>query len=287
MAETGTTALDVLIPEIWDLQVLDARYAEAQIMARFLNKSEKLKGFGDKIHVPIEPALAGGTVTAATGAFTSETWTYSEQVLTVDTWRHASIEVPDNAKQFSHTDVIKRLPNAAGKKLAEQIDEDLAGLHGDWTTDVIGSTQTPEAFQDKHIMEALFSFADNKIPKDGLSWMLAPEAYYFGIFTKDRWTSADQMGLPKSVLTTNFRFPIFGVPSYETPLLKKVGKVRKCFIAHKEALAAAIVIETKPETVRRTANLLLSTLVIVQNLYGVKTIRADHARVVNILAGKV
>jgi len=284
MPATDTTALDVIIPEVWDLAVLDARYAESQIMSRFLNKSEKVQNFGDIVHVPIEPVLTGGTVTAGTGAFTPETWTYTEAQITVNTWRHASIDVPDNANAFSHTDVTKRLPSAAGKLLAEQVDTDLAALHADWTTGPIGSTTDPVVFQDSLILQALFSLSNGKIPKSGLSWILSPEAFYLGLFTKDRWTSADQMGLPKSVLTTNFRFPIFGVPAYETPLLANVAGVRKCFVAHKEALATAISIDTKPETARRTSALILSTVVVVQNLYGVRTIRANHARVVNIKA---
>lgn len=287
MADTTTTSLAVLIPQLFDMQVLDARYAKAQIMPRFLNKSQLVSKFGNKVNIPIEPKLAGGTVNQTTGEFTPEAWTFTEVELDIDKWDHASVDVIDNAQAQSHTDTLKRLPSAAGKKLAEQVDIALADLHANWTTDPVGSIDNPTIFGDGMILEALFSLSDNDIPKENLSWILSSECYYLGIFTKERWTSADTTGLPKSVLQTNFRFPIFGIPAYETSLVRKVGNIKKCFIGHQEGLATALQVETKAETSRRTSALKLSTVVIVQNQYGIKTVRADHMRVLNVLAGKV
>lgn len=284
MAETTTTSLDVIIPEIWDLQVLDARYANAVIMNRFLNKSDKVAQYGDIVHIPITPKLAGGNVTASTGAFTPEEWILTEAQLTINTWRHASVDIPDNAKKLAHTDMLKKLAPEGGKLLAEQVDTDLAALHTNFTTSPVGSADNPVAFNDDHILEALFSLRNNDIPLDGLSWILSPEAFYLGLFKKDRWTSADSLGLPKSVLTTNFRYPILGVPAYESTLLANVNGVRKCFIGHKEGLATALAIQTKSEIARRTSDLRLSTVAVIQNFYGVITVRANHMRVVNIKA---
>lgn len=286
----STTELDVIIPEVWDTQILNARYATAVIMPRFLNKSDKVKSMGDIVHIPIMPRWSGGTVTAGTGAFTVEANTLTEAQITINTWRQVNTEIIDNAQQFAHTDVLKQLPSDFGRRLAELTDTDIAGLNADWTTAPVGSTTDPTIFEDKLILQAMFSLANNNIPKDGLSWILAPEAFYLGIFSKDRWTSAEQTGLPKSVLTTNFRFPILGVPAYESSLVATVASgaagvnVRKCFLAHKESLATAMAVNNKTESIRRTPNLLLSTLVVTQNLYGVITVRANHVRVINIRA---
>ena len=77
MAQITATEADVLIPEIWDMEVLQARYAASVIMQRVLNKSALVKDKGDIIHIPIRPKLTAGTVSSV-GAFTPVAATYTE-----------------------------------------------------------------------------------------------------------------------------------------------------------------------------------------------------------------
>ena len=66
-AETGNTALDVIIPEVWQKKILSAIYDGGKVISRVDNVSGEVSRMGDIIHLPSFPTLTVNDVTAATG----------------------------------------------------------------------------------------------------------------------------------------------------------------------------------------------------------------------------
>lgn len=129
----------------------------------------------------------------------------------------------------------------------------------------------------------MFKLSDANIPLSSLSFVLHPVAYYGGLCNEQQLTAADMAGLPKNVLTTGFIFQLFGVPVYLSTNIKETGTpaVKKNLLLHKSALAIAWSKNNATENVRSTANLTLANLIVMQSVYGWKTIRTDHFVVIN------
>lgn len=290
MSAFDNTAANVVIPEVWDTEVLQARYAKAAIMPRVLNKSQKVADYGDIVHIPIKPRFTGVTV-GTDGSFTTEAPTLTEAQVAVDTWKAVAIEVPDKTSKQSIVTLETELPSQFGDRLAEFYDQALANLYGNLTGGTpVGTKAAPTAFIRDAALTSVLGLRANNIPLEDLSWVLPPHAFYLGWLTQEITTAAYATGLPKSVLSTNARGPILNIPAFESnnlagstlnPDATITGGIAGMLI-HKESFAIAMQINNKYERTRMTPNKFLSTLVVAHNLFGVITVRADHGSVLYI-----
>lgn len=280
MAQIDNTAAAAKRTQQWDSTLLQARYANARIMARFLNKSEMISGKGYIAHITVEPSFAGGTV-ASDGGFTPESQTLTDVQVTVDTWQYVSLEIPDDTDATTLGDLKKTLPRNFGKRLQELSDTAIAALYTELTTNVgMGTVDSPMTnFDDDAARAAPLKLADLNVPQEDVSFILPPIAWWKGLFSYDKFTLANTTGFPKGVQTTGLKGNIYGFPGYETTLLSKpTGKPSVVgLFAHKEAFACAFAINNKRDTARGTANYKLVTIEVVQQLFGVKTVRENHA----------
>lgn len=285
MAQLTNTELNATIDEVWDLTVMEARYQESVLMPRIMNKSDLVKKSGDTIHIPIKKRLVVGTVSAS-GGFTPDAQTLTQVDVSINTWKYVSNETLDQAEAQSYWSPESDFPKDAGKVLAEDYDSAIAALYPNLVSNVVSREDNPGAFDDDAILSSMLKLRDRNVPLNGLSFILPPIAFYLGLFKIDRFTDADKSGLPKSALTTNFRFPLLGVPAYESTLLSIVGTgpsaAVKGFLLHKETLAIAMQLNNKFKRAEATAAAKLSTIVVMESLYGVKTVREDHGVLINI-----
>ena len=284
MASLSTTELNATIDEKWDQEVLEARYNQSVIMPRVNNKSAIVAKSGDIIHMTVGIKLSSGTV-GSNGAFTPTAITPTSVPITIDTNKYVSLEIEDQAQQLSFYDPTNgTFPKYAGKVSAEDYDGSLAGLWSDLTSSVVGDNATGDAFDDTIARAAMLKLRNLNVPVDDLSFILPPVAIYNGIMAQPQFTDASKVGMPKSVLTTNYRFPLLGTPVYESTLLKTPagGTSTKAFLLHKEAFAIAMAINNKYKRAERTASLVLSSVVVMNYLYGFATIRQNHACVINV-----
>lgn len=281
MASFSNTELNATIDEKWDMEIEEARYANAVIMPRIANKSGVVKKSGDRINVTVKPKYTVGDV-GSNGAFVPQTITPTSVAVVVDQHKQVAIETEDKAEAQSFWDPESDFPKDAGAAMAVKYDTDIAALHGDFTSNVVGEEGTPEIFGTSKVRAALLKLADRNVPLRELSFLLPPIAFYSGVFTEAQLTAADAAGLPKNVLTTNYRFPLLGVPAYETTCLTTVGTAIKGLLLHKSAMAIAMQKNNEIKRAERTSALVLSYVVVIQSLYGIKTIREDHGVVINI-----
>ena len=283
MSAMDNTNAAVVISQVWDTQVLQARYASAVIMPRVLNKSQLVADYGSIVHVPIKPRWTGQTV-ASDGTFNTESQTLTEAQIAVDTWKVVVASILDRASKQSIVTLETEIPSQFGERLAEFYDTDLAALFTSLTgyasgITSIGTANDPVQFTEPAALNSVLALRKNNIALEMMSWILPPEAFYLGWLTKERMTNANTTGEGKSVLTTNYRQKILNVPAYESTLLSNTGDQKISFagaLIHKEAIGIAMQINNRYEKVRQTGAGVLGTMCTCQNLYGVKAIRVDH-----------
>jgi len=281
MASFSNTELNATIEEKWDMELEESRYAEAVLMPLVSSKTDIAKKKGDIIHVTIDQTYSVGDV-GSNGAFVPQTYSPTTVDVTINKHKQIAIEIEDKAAAQSFWTPDTVFPKNAGKALAVQYDVDLAALYTDLTTNVVGDSSNPGSFDKQKFLSAMLKLADTNIPKKNLTFALPPIAFYGGIYNEVQLTAADASGSGENALSTNRRFPILGVPTYEMTTLAKSGNVWKGLLFHKSAFAIGMQKNNEYKRADMTAALKFSYVVAVQSLYGVKTIRQDHACLINI-----
>lgn len=281
-AYSNTTLANITIDLKWDMDLLEARYANAVIMPQVLNKSDKVKTSGQRVSIQIKAKLSTGTV-AAGGGFTTSAPAPTQANVDVNTWKYVAIEIDDQAKAQSFWDPNSDFPKDAGKVLAVQYDTDLAALHTFFTgLTAVGDPASPEAFDDVAARIALLRMANANVPLDDLNFFLPPVAWYTGWLAKVELTAAYATGLSKSLQNTKEKPPILGVPAWITTVLATVGTSTKGLLLHQQAMAIAMQLEHEYRLVDRSPALVFSKVGCTESLYGVAGIRNDHGIVLNI-----
>lgn len=281
MASFSLTELANTVQTKWDMDLEQARYAAAVIMPRIISKTGSLLDGNNVINVTIKPKYTVGNV-GANGAFVPQTITPTQAAITIDQHKQMAIEVEDKTTEQSFYDPTSDFPKDAGKALAVQYDSDIAALQSGLTQTRFGDDQAGAVFDKTAFNYGLLTLENANIPRNELSFILPPIAYYGGIFQDTNLVNANTTGLPRSVLTTNFRFDLLGVPCYQSTALAHTSPIWKGMLIHKHAFAIAMQLENKYKFAERTAALVLSKVAVFESLYGVKTIRGDHGVVFNI-----
>ena len=277
----NTTLQDITIDQKWDMDALEGRYAVGVIMQRILNKSALVNKSGYNVVIPIQPVYSAGTVTAGTGAFTPVNTAPTNANILMNVWQYHSVEITDQAQWQSFWDpTSSNFGSVSGKVMGVAVEDNLGALFGSLTgLGSIGVADNPDPFDDKAAAGALLLAENNYIPKESMSFILSPSAFYGGLFAKPELTAAYATGMPKSVLTSGYRVPLFGVPTYTSARLANAGaqNVSKvCALIHKEALAIAFQADNKYKVADRLPSLFFSTVAAAQSAYGSVVVRNDH-----------
>ncbi len=280
MASFSNTELNATVQEKWDQDVEDGRYSEAVLMPRIANKSA-VASKGDIIHLSYKGVYTVGNV-ASNGVFAPQVYTLNSTPINMTSYKQVAIEVEEQAQLQSLWSPESDFPTDAGKAFGAHYDNVLGALHASFTSNVIGDAATPDAFKDDAMRTAMLRLSDRNVPKNDLSWVLPPIAFYLGIASQPEFTDAQRVGLPKSILTTNFRFQLLGVPFYESTQLTTVGTAIKGFLLHRTAMAIAFNRKNEFRRAQRTAALVLSDVIVGFSLYGSTVWREDHGAVINI-----
>lgn len=287
MSVSNDTQFAVVESQVWDPQVLQARYAKATIMPAVLNKSSLVSDSGQLVRIPIKPRFGGGNV-GSDGTFTPEQQTLTDIQVNVNTWKQVSIEITDKASKQAVQTLETEMPSQFGSRLAEFYDTDLANLYASLTGTPVGSKATPVQFDETAALTAVLGLRRANIPLEDLTWVLPPEAWYLGWLTKERLTNANTTGFQKSALQTNYRQPILNIPGYESTLLAgsannadaTISNGIAAMLLHKESMAIAMQINNQYEKARGVAAGKLTTIIVASNLYGTVVGRTDHGSVI-------
>ena len=238
------------------------------------------------MHISIEPTVTVNDVTAATGAVTNQALTPTESQLTVDKWKECTIDVVDKANRQSLIDLLTAFTPAFGRAMGAQFDTDLAALYSDVTSNTVGSTTDPtEPASMEMLTAAMQKLLDLDVPVD------EPNDISF-CFHTSQWPILKKIDVLNNANLTGeqtggalkFTVPnIFGIPTYFSTKINSTGSpaVRKNLLFHRQAFAWGMQKNFNVETFARVRK---STPVSGDALYGVKTVRQNHACLINTAA---
>lgn len=281
MNELGNTEADVIIPELWRPKMLEARYAEMVVGKRVLSVDGDVSAKGDILHIPIEPTVTVNDVTAASGAVTNQALTPTESQLNANKWKECTIDVVDKTVRQSIVDLLTAFTPAFGRAIAAQMDADLTALYTDVTTNVVGSSTEPtEPASYDLLTSAVVKLLDLDVPvsnPNDISFCFRPTQW--GVLKKiDGFNNANFTGRSVGGSMEIKVADLFGIPTYFTTKIVASGSgttaIHNNLLFHRQAFAWGM---QKNFSIERFARVRLSTPINGSVLYGVKTVRQNHA----------
>lgn len=275
---TNTTSAN-FIPEVWSPEVLRATEA-ALVMAPLVKRFDSLvTGKGDTIHVPNLSNLSANDKSASTQV-TLQSPTETEVQILINKHKETSFLVEDLTKVQSQYDLMSEYTTKAGYAIAKQVDTDLLGEYTNLTTTDVGTYGID--ITDAVLLQALETLDLNNVPFEDRYLVVYP-TQKTKLLSIDKFVKADFMGeYQKPTMVRkgpNSRFlwgDIYGVPVYyTTQVVQTAGTPTQAhnILFHKEAFALAM--QQAPRTQSAYIIEYLGTLVVVDTIYGLKTIRAD------------
>lgn len=262
--------------EVWakDIQenrrdnLIVAKLIDHQFESAVLNQ-------GDTVHITSITALTASAITPG-NPIVPVANTETEQTLVIDQYYGAGVEIQDMLKKQSAYELRKPYTDEISYALAKVIDADIMA---EWTNVTAGNKQTAVAsLTFSGIVDAHVLLDKANVPMSDRA--LIVNATGLGDLRKiAEFTMYDKVGVANLVKGGSQNLglvgEIYGAPVYMTNTVVKTGGSAKNMLVHKSAFAVAI--QIKPE-IEHFRDIFKKTDAITgSTLWGVKTIRSDHA----------
>lgn len=250
--ETGSTALDVIIPEVWQKRIVAAVYDGGKVINRVDNVSGEVSRMGDILHLPNFPTLTVNDVTAATGAVANQAVTLTENQLTVNKWKEMTMTLVDKANKQAHSDIVNDFYSGAAAGLRQQMDADILAL----ATDANFSAQTAQGDGSQPLDEDALAGAIGEMMESKFAEALdqSDRATFFlhagewrNLKKIGAFTHANLLGSAKASADKRALPDFYGVSTVLHTQVYVTGGIRYNLLALKESLAIAI--QSNPEII--------------------------------------
>lgn len=274
-----TTTGDVFRPEIWSPEVLRAT-ENALVMAGLVKRFDSLvTGKGDVINIPNLSNLAATDKTAS-AQVTLQSPTEDNTQILINKHKESSFLVEDILKVQSNYDLMGEYTSKAGESIARQIDTDLLSEYANFTNSDVGSYGSD--ITDAVILAAIEAIDLANAPLEDRALVIYP-TQKTALARIDKFVKADYLGQYQNPTVVRTGVPsrymwgdIYGVPVYYTKQIEQTAGTptqTHNMLFHKEAMALAL--QLAPRTQSQYILEYLSNLVVVDTIYGVKTLRTD------------
>ncbi len=272
----ATTAA-VYIPTLWSKYVIRAREQKLCFAKLFTRKYENDAPYGATINVPGVSHLTGRTKNmSANTAVVFETNTESTTAITIGTWGSAAMATETATAKQCYKDQMELYAPELGYALALQVDDDMAALVDDLTTNNVGTLGAFPTYEQWLQSRRLLN--DANVPRKGRFSIISPAAEE-GRGIRDQFIRSDYSKVQGAVdddddmgyIGSWWRIPIYVSTNVEGD--NTVGHDN--VMAHSEAMT--VVMQMEPTTHKWLDINFLADKVVVEQLYGVKTMRDDHA----------
>lgn len=274
MATQTPTTGAVFIPEVWakDIQenrrnkLIALKLIDHQFESQVLNQ-------GDTVHITSITPLTATAITPGSPIVPTAN-TETEQTLVIDQYYGVGVEIQDMLKKQSAYELRKPYSDEMSYALAGAIDTDILS---EWTNVATANKMTAvAALTFSQIVDAHVLLDKANVPMSDRA--LVVNAYGLGDLRKiAEFTMYDKTGEKDLVKDGNMGLvgTIYGAPVYMTNAVVVTGGSAKNMLIHKSAFAAAVQIKPEMEYFRDIFK--KSDNVTASALWGVKTIRPDHA----------
>lgn len=249
-SETGNTALDVIIPEVWQKRIVAAIYDGGKVINRVDNVSGEVSRMGDILHLPNFPTLTVNDVTAGTGAVVNQTVTPTENQLTVNKWKEVTMALVDKAAKQAHSNIVDDFYNGAGDLLRQQMDSDILAL----ATSGNFSAQTQQGDGSQPLDEDALAGAIGEMMESKFAEALdqSDRATFFlhagewrNLKKIGAFTHANLLGSAKASADKRALPDFYGVSTILHTQVRVASSIRYNLLALRESLAIAI--QSNPE----------------------------------------
>lgn len=271
------TTADVFIPEIWSMEAIVAR-EQRLVFAKLVNRVDKeVMKFGDTIHFPSRTHLSARTKTlSSNAAITFETQTETNTDLVVNTWEYAAMAVEDIIEVQANRDMFAFYASEMGYALDLAVDDVLAGLVDDFSTNTVGTLATDLSYEDLLLARQMLD--DANCPDDDRAIVISPKQEA-GFLKLDHFINRDyteNLSVGKGDKGDKAWIGHWmGVPVYKSTNVEGSNAAgHDNAFMHKSALALAL--QMKPKTVHQYDINYLTDKVAMEQVYGTKELRDDH-----------
>lgn len=272
MATMTPTTGAVFIPEVWAADVKKARRNKLVATNLVDHQFESDLRYGDTVHYTSIAEMTADTITPGT-ALTPVAPTETEQTILVDQYKGKAVELQDMLKRQSKYDLRQPYADVIGFALAKAIDTSILAEYANVTA---GNIQTAVAsLTFNGVVDATTLLDAANVPMEDRA--LIVNAVSLGDLRKlvefSSWDKTGREGVRESEM--GIVGTIYGAPVYLTNAVPSAASSYKNLLVQKSAFAA--VIQESPEMESDRDILKKSDLLSGSTLYGVKTIRSDHA----------
>jgi hypothetical protein len=272
-----TTTGDVFRPEVWSPEVLRAT-ENALVMAPLVKRFDTLvTNHGDTINIPNLTNLTATDKSASVQVVLQSPTETNTQIL-LNKHKHSAFLVEDVLKVQSDYNLMAEYTSKAGESVARAIDTDLLAEYANFTNTDVGTYGSD--LTDAVILAAYEAINLANAPIENRALVIYP-TQFTALLRIDKFYKVDHMGeyqSPTIVRTgppsRNMFGDIYGVPVYWTkqvPVDAATPSQTHNIMFHQEAIALAL--QLAPRTQSDYILEYLSNLVVVDVIYGVKTIR--------------
>jgi hypothetical protein len=273
MATQTPTTGGVFIPEVWAKDIQETRRNKLIALKLIDHQFESaVLSQGDTVHIV---SLAPLTATAITpgNPIVPVANTETEQTLVINQYYGTGVEIQDMLKKQSAYELRQPYTNEISRALAEKID---TSILAEWTNVVAGNKMAAvAALTFAGIVDANILLDKANVPMEDRA--LVVDAYGLCVLRKvSEFTIYEKTGEAGHVKENlGLVGTIYGAPVYFTNAVAVAGGSSKCLLLHKSAFAAAV--QIKPEIEHDRDILKKADIITGSALWGVKTIRPDHA----------
>lgn len=275
MAVQNVTTGAVFIPEVWAKDLMKATKSNL-VMANLVRRfDDEVSAYGDTIHVGNVSHLTATAVTPGTNV-TTQAPTEVEVVINVDKHYESSFEIHDRLKWQAKYRLAEEYKEEAGYAIAKKIDSTLTALYTDLVaaSQVVGSGSVQ--LTDANLLAAKLMLDKKDVPRTGRVLVVDPSAEA-DLLAIDKFVRADAIGTGDAI-KTGLIGKLYGMEIYSSTNIVTedlATDIVHNLMFHKNAFGLALQKDMISEKNRDPRA--LSDIYITQALWGVKTLRADHA----------
>ena len=275
MATMTPTTGAVFIPEVWSKEVQMARRNKLVFANLVDMRYEKDISYGDTIHITSIAEMTADAITPGT-AITPVAPTETEQTIVIDQYYGKAVELQDMLKKQSMVDLMKPYSDVIGFALAKAIDASLAAQFANVTASHKQTAVANLTFNG--IVDAHGLLDQDNVPQEDrvfvVNWAGLADLRKLDEFSS--YNETGQVGLKEKKL--GIVGTIYGAPVYLTNAIATDSGAYQFLLFHKDAFA--LVVQSEPEMESDRDILKKADLLSGSCLWGVKTVRTDHAVVV-------
>lgn len=274
-----TTTGDVFRPEVWSSEILLATESALLMAPKVMRYDSLVQGRGDTIHIPNLSNLEANDKSAS-AQVTLQSPTETEVTISIDQHKESSFLVEDILNVQSNYDLLSNYTSKAGYAIARAIDTSLLGLYTGLTTTDVGNYGVDVS--KPIILQAIETLELADVPDEDRHLVLDP-TQGTALYKIDEFVKTDYLGeyqSPKPTATgLRNRYSwgsFFGVEVWLTnqvPTTAGTPTQLHNILFQKEAFALAM--QVAPRTQSDYILEYIANLVVVDTIYGVKTLRAD------------